>query len=165
MPGWRMSKPKWDSDERYGTWPMVRRLLAEHAYVHRRLYVFAFLLMGVSAGATAVSTYLLGDIINQAYVHRNFQGIVAVGLVAIAVFVVRGIATYGHAVLLSRVANKVVAANQRALFDKLLKENLSFFADRHSSEFIARLTTGANPASQALNLLITAIGPDLSPLI
>jgi beta-lactam-binding protein with PASTA domain len=50
----------------------------------------------------------------------------------------------------------VVASNQRQLFDKLLKEDLGFFANRHSSEFIARLTTGASSASQALNLLTKA---------
>ncbi|PWB60640.1 MAG: ABC transporter ATP-binding protein [Bradyrhizobiaceae bacterium] len=149
----------------YGTPAMVRRLLVEHAYAHRRLYAVAFVLMGVSAGATAISAYLLGDIINQAYVHRSFPGIVAVGLLAVLIFAVRGAATYGHSVLLSRVANKVVASNQRQLFDKLLKENLSFFADRHSSEFIARLTTGAAAASQSLNLLINAVGRDLFTLI
>jgi ATP-binding cassette subfamily B protein len=151
--------------DRYGTPAMVRRLLTEHAFAHRRLYAIAFVLMGVSAAATAISTYLLGDIINQAYVHRNFAGIVAVGLLSIGVFVIRGVATYGHAVLLSRIANKVVASNQRQLFGKLMREDLGFFADRHSSEFIARLTTGASSASQALNLLITAVGRDLFTLI
>ena len=34
-------------------------------------------MIGDTPAATAVSTYLLGDIINQAYVHRNFKGIVA----------------------------------------------------------------------------------------
>jgi ATP-binding cassette subfamily B protein len=42
---------------------------------------------------------------------------------------------------------------------------MSFFADRHSSEFIARMTTGANAVSSVLNLLITAVGRDLMSLI
>jgi len=33
--------------------------------------------------------------------------------------------------------------SRRRLFDKLLQQNIGYFADRHSSEFIARLTTGA----------------------
>jgi ATP-binding cassette subfamily B protein len=41
---------------------------------------------------------------------------------------------------------------------------LRFFAERHSSEFMARLTTGATAASQTLNLLITAIGRDVLTL-
>ena len=45
--------------------------------------------------------------------------------------------------MLSHIGNRIVADNQRRMFEKLLRENMSFFADRHSSEFIARLTTGA----------------------
>jgi ATP-binding cassette, subfamily B, bacterial MsbA len=55
--------------------------------------------------------------------------------------------------------------SRRRLFDKLLQQNIGYFADRHSSEFIARLTTGAAAVSQVINLLITAIGRDLMSLI
>jgi len=67
--------------------------------------------------------------------------------------------------MLSRIGNRIIADNQRRMFDKLLRENMSFFADRHSSEFIARLTTGAQAVSSVINLLITAIGRDLMSLI
>src|SRR5205807_8135263 len=58
-----------------------------------------------------------------------------------------------------------VADNQRQMFAHLLQHNLQFFADRHSSEFMARLSTGAAAASQVLNLLISSIGRDLLSLI
>ena len=69
------------------------------------------------------------------------------------IFAVKGFATYGQAVMLSRIGNRIVAENQRRMFDKLLNESLGFFANRHSSEFLARLTTGASAASAVLNLL------------
>jgi len=81
------------------------------------------------------------------------------------IFAAKGFATYGAAVMLSSIGNSIIAANQRRLFDKLLRENIGFFADRHSSEFIARLTTGAAAVSQVINLLISAIGRDLMSLI
>jgi ATP-binding cassette subfamily B protein len=74
-------------------------------------------------------------------------------------------ATYGSTVMLTSIGNRIVADNQQRMFDKLLRENMGFFADRHSSEFIARLTIGANAVSQVINLLITAIGRDLMSLI
>src|SRR4029077_11075316 len=67
--------------------------------------------------------------------------------------------------MLSRIGNRIVADNQRAVFSKLLNEGLGFFADRHSSEFIARLSTGAAAATGVLNLLITSVGRDLLSLI
>ena len=55
--------------------------------------------------------------------------------------------------------------NQRRMFDALINQNVAFFSERHSSEFMARLTTGAAAASQVINLLVTAIGRDLLSLI
>jgi ABC transporter transmembrane region len=62
-----------------------------------------------------------------------------------------------------RLGNRIIAENQQRMFAKLLQHNVGFFADR--SEFMARLTTGAAAASQALNLLITSFGRDLLSLV
>jgi ATP-binding cassette subfamily B protein len=153
-----------EPDSRYTTATLIRRLLFEHALTHWRLYAVAFVLMALAAGCTAFIAYLLGDFINQAYVHKNFHNILILGAVTIAVFTVRGAALYGQAVLLSRVGNRISATNQKRMFDRLLSKNLGFFTDRHSSEFTARLHAGANAATQVLALLILAAGRDFMTL-
>src|ERR1700688_489770 len=92
-------------DERYGVFTLIRRLLAEQGLVHWRKYAVAFTLMAVSAGCTAFSAYLIGDVINQAYVHHNLAGIFTLGGVTVVLFTVKGMATYGHSVMLSRIGN------------------------------------------------------------
>ena len=67
--------------------------------------------------------------------------------------------------ILSQIGNSILANNQRQLFAKLMSENIAFFSERHSSEFLARLTAGAASVTQVLNLLINAIGRDLLSLI
>ena len=153
-----------DSDS-YSTGILVRRLLMDVALTHWRLYAIGFALMLVAAAATAATAYLLGTMINETVVTHNFRGIVFVSLAAMGIFTAKGFAAYGGAVTLSRIGNRIIAENQRRMFDKLLHENIGFFADRHSSEFIARLTTGTVAVSQVINLLITAIGRDLMSLI
>jgi ATP-binding cassette subfamily B protein len=153
------------ADERYGALDLIRRLLAEQGLVHWRKYVIAFALMAVAAGCTALSAYLIGDVINQAYVNRSLRGIVILGALTVVLFAVKGFATYGHSVILSRIGNRVIADNQRSVFSKLLNEGLGFFSDRHSTEFIARLSGGAAAATQVLNLLISSVGRDLLSLI
>ncbi|MFI4961922.1 MAG: ABC transporter transmembrane domain-containing protein, partial [Hyphomicrobiales bacterium] len=152
-------------DERYGTFALIRRLLAEQGFVHWRKYAVAFTLMAISASCTALSAYLIGDVINQAYVNHNLAGIFILGGVTAALFTVKGLATYGHSVLLSQIGNRIVANNQRSVFGKLLNEGIGFFSDRHSTEFIARLSAGAAAATQVINLLITSLGRDLLSLI
>src|ERR1700722_20207651 len=149
----------------YSTFALVRRLLVDEALSHWPRYAFAFTLMAVAAAATALTAYLLGSMTNEAYVNHNYHGIVVIRVTAMVIFAAKGFATYGSTVTLSWIGNSIIADNQRRLFDKLLRENIGFFADRHSSEFIARLTTGANAVSQVINLLITAIGRDLMSLI
>ena len=144
------------AEERYSALPLVRRLLTEQGLVHWRKYAIAFTLMAVAAGCTAFSAYLIGDVINQAYVNRSLSGIIVIGAITVVLFSVKGLATYGHSVMLSRIGNRIVADNQRAVFSKLLNEGLGFFSDRHSTEFIARLSTGAAAATQVINLLIDA---------
>ena len=153
------------AEERYSALPLIRRLLTEQGLVHWRKYAIAFTLMAVAAGCTAFSAYLIGDVINQAYVNRSLTGIIVIGAITVVLFSMKGLATYGHSVMLSRIGNRIVADNQRAVFSKLLNEGLGFFADRHSSEFIARLSTGAAAATQVINLLITSVGRDLLSLI
>jgi len=160
-----MNVPTAEPSDKYSTTTLVRRLLVDEALAHWPLYAFAFALMAIAAAATALTAYLLGTMINEAYVQRNFHGIVIIGIVAVLIFAAKGFATYGGTVTLSRIGNRIIADNQRRMFDKLLQENIGFFADRHSSEFIARLTTGANAVSGVINLLISAIGRDLMSLI
>ena len=154
-----------DADEHYSALALIRRLLTEQGLVHWRKYAVAFVFMATAAGCTAASAYLIGDVINQAYVNRSLPGIITLGVATVVLFAVKGLATYVHSVVLSRIGNRIVADNQRAVFAKLLNEGLGFFSDRHSTEFVARLSTGAAAATQVINLLVTSVGRDLLSLI
>src|SRR5437667_4188535 len=157
--------PKKITDDPYGAAILVRRLIMEQGAAYWRRYLLAFLLMGVSAGATAGSAYILGQVINQAYVEKNVRGIMILSAVTVLIFILKGAATYGHQVILSKISNAILADNQRRLFAKLMSESVAFFSERHSSEFLARLTSGANSVTQVLNLLINALGRDVLLLI
>src|ERR1039457_5598728 len=89
-------------DERYGTFALIRRLLAEQGFVHWRKYAVAFTLMAISGGCTAFSAYLIGDVVNEGYVSKNLTTIFILGGVTVALFALKGLATYGHSVMLSR---------------------------------------------------------------
>jgi len=157
--------PKKITDDPYGAAILIRRLIMEQAITYWRRYLVAFALMAVSAVTTAGSTTLLGDVINQAYVDKNVRGIAILSGVTVVIFIIKGAATYGHQVILSQISNAILANNQRRLFAKLMSENVAFFSERHSSEFLARLTAGASSITQVLSLLVNAIGRDVLSLV
>jgi len=153
------------ADKYYGIATMVRRLVAEEGIRHWKKYAVAAVLMGVTAACTSLIPYLFGQIVNQTEIHRSMTGVLVGAGIVFLLFVGKGVASYGQAVILARVANRIIVSNQRKVFVKLLNENLGFYADRHSSEFITRINAGATSIAQVLNLLITSIGRDLMSLI
>jgi len=157
--------PKKITDDPYGAAVLIRRLVAEQGLAYWRRYLLAFALMAVAAATTAGAAYLLGEVINKAYVDKDVHAIAKLSLITILIFALKGAATYGHTVILSQIGNSILANNQRQLFAKLMSENIAFFSERHSSEFLTRLSTGAAAVTQVLNLLINAIGRDLLSLI
>jgi ATP-binding cassette subfamily B protein len=144
---------------------LIKRLFLEQAMVHWRRYAAAFVLMAVAAGATALPAYIFGEVINQAYENRNMQAIYALGFAIFALFVIKGLATYGHQLIMTRIGVRIVVENQRRMYRKLLNESLGYFSARHSSEFIVRLTTGATACATVINVIVSAVGRDLLTLI
>lgn len=152
-------------DDPNGALALIKRLVREQGMRYWKRYLTAFALMAVSAGATALSAYLLGQVINKAYVDKNVQAIAWLCVATVVIFTVKGAATYGQTVMLTQIGNAILAHNQRRLFSKLMNESVGFFSARHTSEFIARLTAGASSVTQVLSLIINAAGRDALTLV
>jgi len=101
--------PKKITDDPYGAAILIRRLITEQGAAYWRRYLLAFVLMGVSAGATAGSAYILGQVINQAYVEKNVRGIAILSGITVLLFMLKGASTYGHTVILSKISNAILS--------------------------------------------------------
>jgi len=144
---------------------LIRRVFAEYAVKHWKGYAFAIGLMVVTAGCTALSAYLIGSIIDTVYIRRYFPAVLALCLGVVVLFTVKGLAAYGQAVVLAKVGNSITAETQQRIFDKLTQQGLSYFANRHSTDFMAQAVFGAGSFTNVLNVLILALGRDLLSLL
>jgi len=81
--------PKKITDDPYGAAILIRRLVTEQGLAYWRRYLLAFALMGVGAATTAGSAYLLGQVINKAYVDKDVRGIVLLSFVTIVIFTIK----------------------------------------------------------------------------
>jgi subfamily B ATP-binding cassette protein MsbA len=144
---------------------IVPRLLATDGRKHMWRYARAFLYMGVIAATTALSAYLMKHVVDRIFVDGDYAAVWFLGFTLMALFTIKGFATYGQMVTLAKVGNRIIADYQRRIYDSLLSQGVSFFAERHSSEFMHRLRTGTSGARAVLDLIITSIGRDLLTLI
>ncbi|MGB8276700.1 MAG: ABC transporter ATP-binding protein [Methylovirgula sp.] len=143
---------------------MILRLLKDHGRQHLAAYLLAALLMAVAAASTALSAYLLKPVLDQMVEANGLSALELLSLSIAGLFLVRGLATYCYLVLLARTGNRIVANVQAKLFDHLLMQDMAFFQDRHSGEFMSRLAIAAASIRDTLQLLIVSAGRDILTL-
>jgi ATP-binding cassette subfamily B protein len=144
---------------------IIPRLLASSGRRYAGRYLLALVFMLLVAGSTSFSAYLMKDVVNKIFVEGREWAIWALGGTLIALSAVKGFSAYGQAVTLGRIGTRIIADYQNRLYESLLKQGIPFFAERHSSEFLNRLNSGANGARAILQILITTLGRDLITLI
>ena len=140
---------------------LLSRLFREHGRQHLWAYIAAALLMAVGAGATSMSAWLLKPVLNRMVVGDGFRELRLLSWAVAGLFALRGLATFGSLVLLSRAGNRIVAEIQNRLFNHLIRQDMRFFQDRHSAEFMTRLSIAANGMRDAMQLTITSLGRDV----
>jgi subfamily B ATP-binding cassette protein MsbA len=144
---------------------LLRRLLLDQGAKHWKGYVFAFAMMGLIALTTSLSAWIIGRIVDKIFVGHNLKAVWEITAAIVAIYTVKGLATYGQQVVLSRVANSIVANIQKRIFDQMLRMKVSYYSRSHSSEFIARQAFIAQSASSVLNLLITTFARDALTIV
>ena len=164
----RGSEPNQTPAREGSTFAMMRRLMADHGRRHVGAYGVALVLMALSAGATVVSVSLLRPIVNGMTLDVGGPGafgrLRVLALSVAALYALRGVATFGQLVIMSRTGNRMVAALQARVYDHLLRQPVAFFQQRHSSDLMARLALSANSVRDVVQLIVTTAGRDVLTL-
>ncbi len=147
------------------TMHLLRRLLLSDGKRHWKGYAVAFAFMGAMGACTAGLAYLMNDAVNAIFVEPTPAAVWSVALAVMAISIVKGVSAYGQNITMARVGNRIVADNQKRALDRLLLQDVAYFAQRHTAEITMRFSAGANGARGALDLVITSIGRDLLSLL
>jgi ATP-binding cassette, subfamily B, bacterial MsbA len=162
---WRYARERVSSFLNAPSNATLRRLLTDQGSRHWKGYVFAFAMMGLIALTTSLSAWIIGRIVDKIFVGRDLKAVWEITAAIVAIYTVKGLATYGQQVVMSRVGNAIVADIQRRMFDQMLRMKVGYFSEAHSSVFIARQSFIAQSASSVLNLLITTLSRDALTIV
>src|SRR5262249_15835181 len=103
--------------------------------------------------------------INVIYSAGELWAIMAISAAILVIFVVRGLAIYGQAVLLATVNLTIASEYRILLFARVLRENLGYFANRHSGGVNGTLNFASGSVGGVLTTLVVAAGRNLVTLI
>ena len=129
------------------------RLFNEYFHRFRTKYIIIFILIFLASGTTALTAWLVKDVVNGIFVDQKSHLIVPIVLAVLGVFLVKGVATYFQTVLSSQISNAMVADVQRRMFAHVLKQRISFFSKHSSDNLLMRFNQGA----QGFNSILTAV--------
>jgi subfamily B ATP-binding cassette protein MsbA len=128
-------------------------------------YALAFLLSAIVAATTAAVAFLLKDVINEIFVLKNMAALIGVSVAIFVIFLTRGFAMFGQAVILSQISNAIVLELQVKLFGRVMSKEPSFIFRSSSAELMTVVSSGASSASALLNTLMMAVGRDIFTII
>jgi subfamily B ATP-binding cassette protein MsbA len=137
-------------------WRLVRDFMRPHALA----VAFALVLMGVAAGSTALRAWLMQPVLDHIFVGRDGSLLYLIAGAALVLAFAKGVADYGEAVLMNRVAQRVVADVQKALFARLMRADLAYLHLHPSGTLSSRFTNDAAYLRRAAANVLGAIGKD-----
>ncbi len=151
-------KPNVNSDTVTG---ILKRIIAENGRDHLWRYVFAIGCLIIVALSTAFTAWIMRAIIDEAFANRRADVVWIICLSIFVAFMLRGFASYGQGVALSRIGNDIVARYQRRIYSHLMTLSVGFYNESRSAHIAAQVSQNVTGIRDVLNLTITSTVRDL----
>jgi ATP-binding cassette, subfamily B, bacterial MsbA len=143
---------------------LLWRLLAESVPTHKGLYAVAIAAMILVAATTALSAWVMGEIVDAMNDTENTTRIYWVAISVFLIFAAKGFASFTQTVLMAKAGNRIVAEKQSLLFKHLLDQGISFFNTTESSSLLLRVTQSAQMARNVIDVIVTGFVRDFLTL-
>jgi len=144
---------------------ILRRIIAENGRDHIGGYAFAIGCLVVVAATTGFTAWIMETVVNEAFANKRADIVLLICGAIFLAFLLRGLATYGQAVALSKIGNNIVARYQRRLYAHLMALSVGYFQDHRSAQFSAKISQNVSGIRDVLNMTVTSIARDLLTLI
>lgn len=144
---------------------LLTRLLTKNIVAYKWLYGKAILSMIILAFSTAMTAWFMRTFVNSLFSLHEFSKIVYVAIGITAIFITKGLSTYFQIYYLSKAGNRVIADHQRAVYNKIANQGMSYFQDNSAADLLMRITNSAGQARGLIDLIITTYIRDLISLV
>ncbi len=139
--------------------------MRDHVRPHLGRLALAVLCMTLAAGSTAALAYLMEPVLDEIFLEKDRTLLIVVPIAVIGITLIRGAATYGQAVLMAFVGQRVIADLQSRIFAHILRFDLAFFQDTASGRLVSRLTNDVNMMRNAVSNALTGVIKDTLTLL
>ncbi len=147
------------------TMDVIRRIIDQHLWPHKKVLAVSFAAMLVVAATTAGIPFLIQLAADELAIAGNEQMIVLIPLLTIAIMTTKAVAEYISAVGQGFVGERLVADLRHDLFDALARADIAWLQNTHSGRFVASFMTDINAIRDASGVGLVALAGNLLKVI
>ena len=147
------------------TLQLVKRLVHNYLAPYTAQMVIAVIFMAIAGGMTAVIAALMQPVLDDVLYSGKESLIIPVSLGLALTFGVRGISTYIHTVMMSKIGHSIVADIQNHLFSNFMRLDMSFFHTNESGSLLSHVVNDVAVMRSAITNTLTGLGKSLFTLI
>jgi len=147
------------------SWLLVRRLLRDHVRPHFGRIAVALLFMSLVAASTATFAKIMEPVLDGAFKDANLPALHFYAALILAVFVVKGAASYGQAVIMNFVGQRILADMQIRLYDHLITSDIAFLQRHPTGTLISRFNNDIQLMRNTVSTVLTSLGKDSLTLV
>ena len=137
------------------SWVLIKRLVREYVRAHIISFAAASLFMTIAAAMTGLFARQLGPIVDGIVQHRGTRHLLQSSAIVIGIFVMRGLMTYLHTVIMNKTGQRVVTDVQQEVHRHLLRADLAFFHANSSGSLISRVVSDVGLMRQSVSECLT----------
>ena len=111
----------------------------------------SFIFMAIIALATGATAWLLDPAIEKIFLEKDAKMIILIPLGIILILLIKGIATYLQASIITEIGQKIIADTQIKMFSKITYADLGWIQSKHSGTFISNFLYDVNLLENAVS--------------
>jgi subfamily B ATP-binding cassette protein MsbA len=134
--------------------------LLRYALPYRKVFLFSLLATAAFAATEPAMPALMKPLLDESFVADSSENIIHLPLLLIALFFVRGVASFISGYGIKMVANHIVMDLRREMFDKLQRLPLHYFDNESSGNIIAQFTFNVSRVTSAATDVIVTLVKD-----
>lgn len=139
--------------------------LLKLAKPHWGRFLVALLCMLVTGLTTAGLAYIVKPALDEIFLKKNSEMLTWIPLIIIALYLLKGLASYGQTVLMNYIGLRIIADLRNALYRKIQMQSLSFFSRYPTGVLMSRITNDVGTIQGTVSDAITSLFKDSFTLI
>lgn len=145
--------------------PLATRLVHEHLAPYKYRFGQACVFMLLTAASTAALPFLLKPVMDDVFTSSDPKLLFTFCAAVLAAFVIKGCATYGETVTMTRIGQSIISDIQNRVLAHMMSLDLEYFHKRNSGELLSRFTNDVALMRNSVATTVIGIGRDSLTLV